>query len=1094
MRARTASRPRTAILAAAAVAALAGAAVFGSALVASAAPNSVDIGTIGGVTTATGGTISGNVQWNGFGGTVRVDVENDLGVTTSYCEGTPYDYFETTWACTVNLDYGVNSITAFAEESNDLGNPITSNTITITRGGVAGPTIDQDNQAYQSTLTAPLTGTGPAMGTIDIAGVHTTSGDPITTGCTAVPVDSSGAWACTVTVPELDLYNFSATGTDINGVGTGVSADSHLDFVPGAATLTVASDPTDLSVTATTAPDGETVGITWQRWDATGAAVGGTAYCPAGWDYAGPFPTNAVQPCDLGAPLPGSYLVTSTSFANSAFAGNGGDLIRVPNVPVLTNVVPESDGTVTVTGTVDPTWTSPFTTADGGSEATVEVVGGATVCSAVPDLSNTFTCNGPAPAGLQDFRASATSVNFQGSPPSVTNYHDGTSGYSNILSAVVTNPLIKPTITCSFTAGGQLSLSGSLHVESRLYTVNPGTEGGVADLAPCGSFAGNPVTEAGAWDPSLVECLPNCSITLPAGLYNVHFSHGDGAGVGYEFVPYDYFFTIPTAPTVTSVSASGQATGTGTPGARIRLVNGSGTQICTVVVPASGSWSCAVTLPKTAGSARAYQVDVASGGAGAYSPLVALPAAAVVATPTPTPTLRPWSMTWGSATDFHPGDSLSISGADVPPGSTVDIEMHSTPVLLGSTTAKADGTFSTSVTIPADAEPGAHTIVVMVTPTDGSAPTTLDQPITVLVDDVDESAESAVGSGAVPASGSRHKPGAPSALSTPLVDPVSMLTDPLALATAGSLGLALVLLVIVPAEFFGEALANHYGAFAGFFSRRKRLTKLVSDLGTWIEENRFWAGAALIAITSLVFCFVDPGFGFDLTSLRLLLACAGSILLVNFLSSGITERVAEKAWKVPTRLEVMPWGLAIAIVGVIVSRLLNFSPGFLIGSIIGVSVVAEVSKKLEARVILLWSGVLWAIAMVSWVLAPLVPTLPEEHPAAFVTALLGDILTATAAGGLTALIVALLPIALFDGGELFRYSKLRWGIAFGVAVASFSIVVLPSASNWLGLGDGLLTWLLLTLGFITLAIVTYLIAVRKNVLSRSRLLKGAGKA
>ena len=56
-------------------------------------------------------------------------------------------------------------------------------------------------------------------------------------------------------------------------------------------------------------------------------------------------------------------------------------------------------------------------------------------------------------------------------------------------------------------------------------------------------------------------------------------------------------------------------------------------------------------------------------------------------------------------------------------------------------------------------------------------------------------------------------------------------------------------------------------------------------------------------------------------------------------------------------------------------------------------------------------------------------------------------------------------------------------------MASFSLVVLPSASNWLGLGDGLLRWLLLTLGFIAVAIVTYLIAVRRNRTGRSRLLK-----
>jgi hypothetical protein len=655
-------------------------------------------------------------------------------------------------------------------------------------------------------------------------------------------------------------------------------------------------------------------------------------------------------------------------------------------------------------------------------------------------------------------------------------------------------PDIQPAISCSFSPGSAV-ITGSDSQRTEIYVVHPGEGGDVAPLGLCSGRSGNPVTKVGPWDPSPIDdCGPTCSRDLAPGMYNVHFAFFDDVGPGHDLAPRDYFFTVPTSPTVKASTTTGRVSGVGVAGNTVIVSNPGGTQLCSAVVGGAGTWNCSVTQRATAVRARAVQVDAASGGVSSFTGYVTVPALAVAPTPEPTPTPRPWSVNFGAGSELAPGDSLIISGTDAPPGSTIDVELHSTPVLIGSTVATASGAFSVTASIPADAEPGAHHIVVIATPTDGSAPVQLQQAVTVVAAETPEAETVDAGAETAGGSGNRQQPGAPSALSTPLVQPIAMLSDPLALATAGSLGLALVLLVLVPAEFFGEALANHYGAFAGFFSRRKRLTTFVEDLGTWIEENRFWAGAALIAVTSVVFCFVDPGFGFDLTSLRLLLACAGSILLVNFLSSGVTERIAEKAWKVPTRLEVMPWGLAIAIVGVIASRLLNFSPGFLIGSIIGVSVVAEVGRKLEARVIITWCTSVWAIAMASWVLAPLVPSLPEQHPASFFTALLGDTLTATAAGGLTALLVALLPIALFDGGELFRYSKLRWAIAFGIAVASFSIVVLPSASNWLGLGDGLLTWLLLTLGFITLAIVAYLVAVRKNVLSRSRLLKGAGKA
>jgi len=45
------------------------------------------------------------------------------------------------------------------------------------------------------------------------------------------------------------------------------------------------------------------------------------------------------------------------------------------------------------------------------------------------------------------------------------------------------------------------------------------------------------------------------------------------------------------------------------------------------------------------------------------------------------------------------------------PGETVTLVLYSTPVTLGTTTADPQGSFSTTVTIPANTTPGNHTIV-----------------------------------------------------------------------------------------------------------------------------------------------------------------------------------------------------------------------------------------------------------------------------------------------------------------------------------------------------------------------------------------------
>ena len=62
------------------------------------------------------------------------------------------------------------------------------------------------------------------------------------------------------------------------------------------------------------------------------------------------------------------------------------------------------------------------------------------------------------------------------------------------------------------------------------------------------------------------------------------------------------------------------------------------------------------------------------------------------------------------AASVAPGADLTVSGDGFEPGETVALELHSTPVSLGTAVADADGALSVTVTIPADAELGAHVV------------------------------------------------------------------------------------------------------------------------------------------------------------------------------------------------------------------------------------------------------------------------------------------------------------------------------------------------------------------------------------------------
>jgi hypothetical protein len=61
-----------------------------------------------------------------------------------------------------------------------------------------------------------------------------------------------------------------------------------------------------------------------------------------------------------------------------------------------------------------------------------------------------------------------------------------------------------------------------------------------------------------------------------------------------------------------------------------------------------------------------------------------------------------------------PGQDLLITGRGFPAGSPARVELFSTPVLLGTTTADAVGNIRLVVTVPADTALGTHTVRVSV--------------------------------------------------------------------------------------------------------------------------------------------------------------------------------------------------------------------------------------------------------------------------------------------------------------------------------------------------------------------------------------------
>lgn len=115
-----------------------------------------------------------------------------------------------------------------------------------------------------------------------------------------------------------------------------------------------------------------------------------------------------------------------------------------------------------------------------------------------------------------------------------------------------------------------------------------------------------------------------------------------------------------------------------------------------------GTATITTKIPDGVYGAQTLQISVPSTGTSVSVPIT------LNAKPAPTPTT---GTSTGSATA---GGTVTLTGSNLKPGAAVVVELRSTPVVVGKTTVAANGTFSVTVTVPANTATGAHSLVVLV--------------------------------------------------------------------------------------------------------------------------------------------------------------------------------------------------------------------------------------------------------------------------------------------------------------------------------------------------------------------------------------------
>ena len=273
-------------------------------------------------------------------------------------------------------------------------------------------------------------------------------------------------------------------------------------------------------------------------------------------------------------------------------------------------------------------------------------------------------------------------------------------------------------------------------------------------------------------------------------------------------------------------------------------------------------------------------------------------------------------------------------------------------------------------------------------------------------------------------------------------------SNPKVIGTNLLFALILVLMFYIAATLFNSALRENYETIHGWLVRPlKRFAKPNVDSEHHVQKSmgRFLLeGFGAVAVTALLYCFLDPYFTQGLSGVALFIALAIALAVVTFFYEGVQILFSKYRFGVPAAFKIHPIALVLAVVFVLISRAVHFHPGLILG-FVGACVPLLASRHLNKRqhgVSILCSAVLLAVVCI---LAFFLRTPVSEAMAgheSFGWALLDMILAAVFIIGLEGLLFALIPLMFVDGERLAKWNKWVWLTVFTVVVFLFYYIII----------------------------------------------------
>jgi len=230
---------------------------------------------------------------------------------------------------------------------------------------------------------------------------------------------------------------------------------------------------------------------------------------------------------------------------------------------------------------------------------------------------------------------------------------------------------------------------------------------------------------------------------------------------------------------------------------------------------------------------------------------------------------------------------------------------------------------------------------------------------------------------------------------------------------------------------------------AGLTRPLRKLGAMTTGAGSPRALGRWLAPAGVLTLTGLIYGFLDPNFGLNSSSLLLFLSVVIGVGLVTYVCSGVEALMTRRTFHLHAAVRPYPASLAVAVVSVVISRLLNLQPGVIYGfaASCAVSGTNAIDERRQGSVTIFPVMAALALSIVS-----LIAIEPLRASDAIAASWPGQLAIGAGiiifVGGIEGVTFNMIPLAVMDGGKLYRWRRPVWAAILVVSAFLFWQILL----------------------------------------------------